>query len=677
MAKDVFNQISNISGMATGAVATGANLYRNFSKYSNSAKTKNASHIRDLFTNGFLSRNSVFVPQYYARMFDEPTYLTFRIEFNFDTDDNIISSIDNNTIYTATDNAYKLYDYMPEPLLVKRSNVKKISAYSYLKDNLGEYGRAEILSNMIDGLKDVQNIFPYYFKSIEGLSNIMKIDPKRGQRLGDDAVITLKCYEGLDLKMNQILQNYKKVVWDDLYQRWVLPDMMRFFNMKIYISEIRLFHEYRNLLSVKKPTLYNFSDGDVRNMTYIPQEKYQKILGAIDKGITTASVISEKHAGTNSTFDKGFDTAQGVYQDIEGGVMGIINGFGELCNNAINDVMPTICLECKMCEFDISETGGFINNLSSSKESNNPVEATLKIKVGNVIERQVYPLNVNLETINERGYNIRTKYYIDDELLDKNYTSSVSGVDGSQKYEEDVKHYAGEKKISTTLHKYTKADYAKGETSSIYNYTTEDKLSYNPRQPELDESDMAGAIIGDAYSTANMLGNVVEGAAGISHSTATDGKSINTVDLGIKEMYEAQAASYKADSQSTQKIIDPYRVDANNEETAKPSQESIYASNINDLYNNAGKEISREMLKATAEKIYTSPTILSMAISSEDKVKIMNNVYDNVLDNMQKTNVIEDPEVNKTINSIREMLKETYQPEKKASSSAFDLINGK
>ena len=91
-------------------------------------------------------------------------------------------------------------------------------------------------------LKDIQNNFPYYFYSIEGLSSLNKIDPKTGRR-ANEGELTIKCYEGIDLKITQLLQMIRKVMWDDIYQRWALPDMMRYFSMRIYISEIRTFHE--------------------------------------------------------------------------------------------------------------------------------------------------------------------------------------------------------------------------------------------------------------------------------------------------------------------------------------------------------------------------------------------------------------------------------------------------
>ena len=59
---------------------------------------------------------------------------------------------------------------------------------------------------------------------------------------GDNNKLTIKCLEGLDQKITQLMQLYRKAAWDDVYQRWILPDMMRFFTMRIYVSEMKLFH---------------------------------------------------------------------------------------------------------------------------------------------------------------------------------------------------------------------------------------------------------------------------------------------------------------------------------------------------------------------------------------------------------------------------------------------------
>jgi len=116
------------------------------------------------------------------------------------------------------------------------------SAVRYLLES-NEPTRAEMLIEFIEKFNSLQNEFNYYFQEIEGLNEILKTDTIKGQRVLNDQKITITCLEGLDLRMSYLMTLYKKIVWDDIYQRWVLPDMMRYFTLKIYLAEFRTFHE--------------------------------------------------------------------------------------------------------------------------------------------------------------------------------------------------------------------------------------------------------------------------------------------------------------------------------------------------------------------------------------------------------------------------------------------------
>ena len=71
---------------ATSAVGTTAAVGSQVFDLINSGKETGVSSVglvRDINTNGFLATNSVYVPNYFVRAFDEPTYLTFKLEFLF------------------------------------------------------------------------------------------------------------------------------------------------------------------------------------------------------------------------------------------------------------------------------------------------------------------------------------------------------------------------------------------------------------------------------------------------------------------------------------------------------------------------------------------------------------------------------------------------------------------
>ena len=436
----VLSSVSNIGGGVGGIIKKIKSLAKD---------QKEPSTIRDLYTNGFLSQESQFVPHFFTRTFDEPTYLTFRVEFNFDGVDNEHRNTMYNENATKENEARTLYntmyDYMPEPLFqeyktTKGNDTYKFNNYALIEDDdgnvtgvdyigqdtidrdydtsigrtystefyldvtLGEHGRAILLQNFIAGLKDIQYSFPYYLKSIGGLGDLFKVDPTTGIRLRD-AKITLDCYEALDLRITQLLNTYKKIAWDDVYQRWILPDMMRYFNMKIYISEIRLFHDFIPNKPKNENFLYDFSNPNVRNATVSPlmgdkDSWWEKGLNALN----TANSLSNTFLGTKSHLTKAINTVsstievgKGLYNDIAGAITDL-----NMCNSTFNEIMPTICIDCHMCEFDISDIMDHVNSLkSSTKESPNP---KIVIKVGNAKDIQVYPLNASLKITESDGY---------------------------------------------------------------------------------------------------------------------------------------------------------------------------------------------------------------------------------------------------------------------------------
>jgi hypothetical protein len=210
--------------------------------------------IRSNFLNDFLSMDKENAIIFNSK-FDQPTYLTFTFEF--------LSSLipagttkqfnSNGVISDWSDDT----DFLPQSLLItpekfnnysiltdgKPNSNLNYSTYSYLKDNLGDLYRANLLQKFIAGIEDLQKTYPYYITDIDGINELLKINPGRGSRLGNDAIITLKFMEGIDMRITSLINMYRTIVWDSVYQRWVLPDIMRYFQFKITISEVRLFNE--------------------------------------------------------------------------------------------------------------------------------------------------------------------------------------------------------------------------------------------------------------------------------------------------------------------------------------------------------------------------------------------------------------------------------------------------
>lgn len=434
------NSYNNVVAKIGGIARHASDKISKVTSVFDSGKDPKSSSIRDAYLGGFLGDTTQFSPHVFSRLFDEPTYLTFRVEFVFNPP-GAERDIHGNVTYE------RMHDFFPEPLLnVPASKTHYASGYSswyYLKESLGEVYRSDILWSFIAELRDIAENYSYYFQTIEGLGDLMKVHPQNGIRIKDDeGIIKIKCLEGLDMKITQLMQLYRKVVWDDVYQRWILPDMMRYFTMKIYVSEIRLFHSLSaSKLNPKKSIMYNINQN--MNTTAYNKESFSDMLKSVDRILDNAAILSAEILGTNSTITKAIEAANTTTGALNG-LATLPGDFVRLCNNALNDVMPTICLECHQCEFVLEDTLSHINSLSAST-SKEQTEPTISIKVGRVIDRQMYPLNVDLVTNSDRyslpdredGVTIMHGTILNDELLQRPNRDTESYLD--RRVNEDIK----------------------------------------------------------------------------------------------------------------------------------------------------------------------------------------------------------------------------------------------
>ena len=511
--RSVTNTISSVAGIAE-SVAT------KLGALSNSGGDNSA--IRERYLNGFLGNTSQFTPSVFARAFDEPTYLTFRIEFDF----NRYAQVNQGST-TSKDYSADSFNYMPEPLLALPDGTKNefetnsidnafkvkdnfYSAYRYLRDALGEKRRAEMLKQFILSLHDIQYHYPYYFTSVEGLDSISSINTERGIRLLDgDNKLTIKCLEGLDLKITQLMQLYRKAAWDDVYQRWILPDMMRFFTLRIYVSEMKLFHTTSKTSNKKRGSFLidMESTGSLAARSRDALQSSGNLLGGLNNFLNSAAAISANMLGDGSAITRVLSDANSIVDTVDA-VLNSIRGDLFLCDNAINEVMPTLCFECHMCEFDISKTLSHISNLSSSKNGTTPPEPELNIKVGRLVEKMIFPLQKGLlleQDAYKLGKNILNANFINDDYLKKEATHAqeeLAKEDGAADY-----------KPTAISHKNNRINSVYGGKTSHDAYSSSISAnaideSYNPFSPDKKTaavslfSGLAGVFFTNLNSTA-------------------------------------------------------------------------------------------------------------------------------------------------------------------------------
>ena len=305
---------------------------------------------------GFLDRDSLFSTQF-SSDFDEPTYLSFKL--NFYSDERLTDEMTYDTLpqalftppnlpdgnpydrwmdWASDDELREIiadYQYDPESFIHDR----KYSAFNYLLDRNEDF-RAFLLAKFLKGWAELQEQYQFYFQSVSGLDKLLESNPSRGSKLSKDTVVTIECLEAIDQRVKYLLSLYKAAAWDDEYQRWILPDIYRYFKMDIFISEIRTFH------------VSNFSDqGSALNLITN----------------TSTNLINKGLSWVNSKLDKwtkgGLDN--NIRMDLE--TLSVING-----------ICPVTCIHCELCDFDISNPyyqGSYdINNSTAEK-------TTIKIKV--------------------------------------------------------------------------------------------------------------------------------------------------------------------------------------------------------------------------------------------------------------------------------------------------------
>jgi len=183
-----------------------------------------------------------------SKRYDEPTYMTFRVLFG-----------QNSGVWSGTTLLNTNYDRMPHPLFINQRvdatsrngqggrnvvefNRDVYTTRDYLRDS-NEFTREEMLREFITLWEDLQTNFQWYFQSVEGVGELLKPAPERGKRVPDDFRLRFTMAEGIDQRVSYLLNLYRKIAWDDTYQRWVLPDLMRFFDIQILITEFRTFHQ--------------------------------------------------------------------------------------------------------------------------------------------------------------------------------------------------------------------------------------------------------------------------------------------------------------------------------------------------------------------------------------------------------------------------------------------------
>ena len=171
---------------------------------------------------GFLDRDSLFSTQF-SSDFDEPTYLSFKL--NFYSDERLTDEMTYDTLpqalftppnlpedgnpydrwmdWASDDELREIiadYQYDPESFVYDR----KYSAFNYLLDRNEDF-RAFLLAKFLKGWAELQEQYQFYFQSVSGLDKLLESNPSRGSKLSKDTVVTIECLEAIDQRVKYLL----------------------------------------------------------------------------------------------------------------------------------------------------------------------------------------------------------------------------------------------------------------------------------------------------------------------------------------------------------------------------------------------------------------------------------------------------------------------------------------
>lgn len=153
--------------------------------------------------------------------FDEPTYLTFALDFNMEPLP-ASSDVDENLLWNSP-----LFD-------------DKSGAVNFLI-NRGYNPQADGLVTFREILRYLTFQAPWYFQEITGLDKLYAAatDIEKKSLRTKGITIGVKTLEAIDLRINELAGIYRNSIYDTKYRRARVPDNLRWFSVDVYLAEFR------------------------------------------------------------------------------------------------------------------------------------------------------------------------------------------------------------------------------------------------------------------------------------------------------------------------------------------------------------------------------------------------------------------------------------------------------
>jgi len=168
------------------------------------------------------SKHNNFTKGVFLDSFDEPTYLTFALDFRFE-DAPSSSAVDEINLKNS-------------PLFNSSGSA---SATNFLT-NRGYLAQADGLATFREILRHLTFNAPWYFQSIAGLDELYEknTDMSKGWK-ASKAKLEIKTLEAVDLRISELAGLYRNAIFDAKHRRERVPDNLRWFSVDVYIAEFR------------------------------------------------------------------------------------------------------------------------------------------------------------------------------------------------------------------------------------------------------------------------------------------------------------------------------------------------------------------------------------------------------------------------------------------------------
>lgn len=276
---------------------------------------------------GVRAKTNSFRKGFLIDPYDQPTYLTFALDFRFES-----TSLVTGDILWAS------------PLFEKGGISNPNSAQTYL-GSIGHKDKEKSLVKFKSILEYLTFNAPWYFQSISGLDSLWTNATNiSGGYKAKDAVLIINTLESIDLRITELANLYRSSIYDKVYMRERVPENLRWFAMDIYIAE-------------------------ARNIRFNAANSFSNMTSAL--GIDTG--------GLNRTITDASSA------------LGSITGNRELDQSDPMKQFGYMKFKCRQCEFDFTDSfsGGSELSIDSTKLSG-PATNKFAIKIGYFEEESRY-----------------------------------------------------------------------------------------------------------------------------------------------------------------------------------------------------------------------------------------------------------------------------------------------